>query len=191
MNKNFLWICISTLYVLHDHKFQENSVEQFLKELCWRNVSQSIFHFDQISNFKKGVFPRKKIESKLPVDMHIYTLCLSLLQNFLKFSWAVSVDLRWRTVSYSIFHFGQISMFKMGVTLRNKIESKFPVSMRIYTKCPSLLQSFMKFCWVVSEELRWQERQDWRTDWLTKGRIENITPSATRCMGYKIFDEVQ
>ena len=61
--KNFLWICISTLYVLHDHKFQENSVQQFLKELRSQNVSHSIFHFDQISNFKKGVFPRKKNKS--------------------------------------------------------------------------------------------------------------------------------
>ena len=25
----------------------------------------------------------------------------------------------------------------------------------------------MKFCQAVSEELRWQEKQDWRTEWLT------------------------
>ena len=39
------------------------------------NCFSSIFHFGQISKFKKGVTPRKKIESKFPVDMHIYTLC--------------------------------------------------------------------------------------------------------------------
>ena len=50
-----------------------------------------------------------------------------------------------------------------------EMESKFPVDMRIYTLCPSYLQSFTKFCWVVSEELRWQEKQDWLTDRLTDG----------------------
>ena len=49
------------------------------------------------------------------------------------------------------------------------MESKFSVDMRIYTLCPSYLQSFTKFCWAVSEELRYQEKQDWRTDWLTDG----------------------
>ena len=34
-------------------------------------------------------------------------------------------------------NFGQISMFKKGVTLRKNIESKFSVDMRIYTLCPS------------------------------------------------------
>ena len=28
--------------------------------------------------------------------------------------------------------------------------------MHIYTLCASILQSFTKFCWAVSEELRWQ-----------------------------------
>ena len=41
------------------------------------NCFSSIFHFRQISKFKKGVNPRKKMESKFPVDMHIYTLCPS------------------------------------------------------------------------------------------------------------------
>ena len=38
-----------------------------------------------------------------------------------------------------------------------------------FTLYHSLLQSFRKFCWTVSEELRWQEKQDWLTDWLTDG----------------------
>ena len=52
----------------------------------------------------------------------------------------------------SIFHFRQFSKFKKGVTPTKK--RQFPVDMRIYTLCPSQLQSFMKFCRAVSEELR-------------------------------------
>ena len=26
--------------------------------------------------------------------------------------------------------------------------------------------NYIKFYWAVSEELRWQEKQDWRIDWL-------------------------
>ena len=69
----------------------------------------------------------------------------------------------------SIFHFGQISKFKNGIIPRKRIESKFLVDLHIYTLCPSFLQSFTKFCWMASEELRWQEKQDWRTDLLTDG----------------------
>ena len=107
-----------------------------------------------MSKFKNGITLRKKMKSKFPVYMHIYTICPLLLQSFTKFCWAVSKELRWQTVLSSIFHFGQISKFKKGVTLRKKIESNFPVYMHIYTLFPSLLQSFTKFCWAVSEELR-------------------------------------
>ena len=48
----------------------------------------------------------------------------------------------------------QLRWAKKGVTPRKKMESQFPVDMRIYTLCPSYLQSFRKFCWAVSEELR-------------------------------------
>ena len=44
------------------------------------------------------------------------------------------------------------------------MESKFPEDMGIFMVCPSQLQGFTKFCWAVSEELRWQEKQDWLTD---------------------------
>ena len=154
------------------------------------------------------------MESKFPVDMHIYTFCPSLLQSFRKFCWADLVELCWQTVSVvsfifvkfrsskmgiaprtrnrikmshgyahlhimsfittkfqeillsgfrgvalthcfsSIFFFRQISNFKKSVIQRKKMESKFPVDMHIYTFCPSLLQSFRKFCWAVLEELR-------------------------------------
>ena len=52
--------------------------------------------------------------------------------------------------------------------------------MHIYMVCPSQLQSFMKFCWAVSEELH-----NWRTDWLTDRRVKTIIPFTTRCVGYK------
>ena len=58
------------------------------------NCFSSIIHFRQISKFKKSVIQIKKVESKFPVDMHIYTLCPSLLQRFRKFFWAVSEELR-------------------------------------------------------------------------------------------------
>ena len=49
------------------------------------NCFSSIFHFRQISKIKKSVIQRKKMESKFPVDMHIYNLCPLLLQSFRKF----------------------------------------------------------------------------------------------------------
>ena len=80
------------------------------------------------------------------------------------------------------------------------MESEFPVEMHIYMVSPSQLQSITKFCGAVSEELRWQEKQDWWTDWL-RDRSKTlyppqliawgikitwlIIPSATCCMGYK------
>ena len=69
---------ISTHYVLHNYKVSRNSFT---------------------SKYKRGVIPRKKMESKFPVDMHIYMVCPSQLQSFTKFCWAVSEELRWQTVS--------------------------------------------------------------------------------------------
>ena len=41
----------------------------------------------------------------------------------------------------------------------------------------------MKFCWAVSEELRWQDKQDGRTD----RRVKNIIPSPTHVWDIKMF----
>ena len=50
--------------------------------------------------------------------------------------------------------------------------------MHIYMVCPSQPQRFTKFCRVVSEDLHWQEKQDWRTDkltdWLTDGLVKKL-----------------
>ena len=73
------WIKISCGYA-HLHimsfittKFYEILLSGF-RGVALTNCDSSIFHFGQISKLKKGVTPRKKIESKLSVDMHIYIL---------------------------------------------------------------------------------------------------------------------
>ena len=63
--------------VLHNYKVSRNSIEQFFRGIVLTECFRSIFHFGQISKFKKGVIPRKKMESKFPVDMHIYMVCPS------------------------------------------------------------------------------------------------------------------
>ena len=70
-------------------KFLEILLSGF-REVALTNFFTSIFHFRQISKFKKSVTPRKKMESKFLVNMHIYTLGPSSLQSFTKFCRAVS-----------------------------------------------------------------------------------------------------
>ena len=78
MKSKFPVICTSTHYVLHYYKVSGNSVERFQRSCANKlHVLSIIFHFGEISKFKKGVTLRKKVESKFPVDMQIYTLCPS------------------------------------------------------------------------------------------------------------------
>ena len=75
INQHFLYIytwCFSLLQSFTKFCWA-NSVE-----LWWQTILSSIFHFGQISKFKKGHYFQKKFESKFPVDMHIYTLSPSL-----------------------------------------------------------------------------------------------------------------
>ena len=83
-------------------KFQDILFSGF-RGVALTNCFSSIFHFRQISKFKKSLIQRKKMESKFPVDMHIYTLCPSFLQSFRKFCQAVSEELRWQTVTVVFF----------------------------------------------------------------------------------------
>ena len=53
-------------------KFQEILLSGFRGDAL-TNCFRRIFHYGQIFKFKKVVTPRKKIESKFPVDMRIYT----------------------------------------------------------------------------------------------------------------------
>ena len=115
-NQHFLKKCLSTHYVPHNYKVSRNSNEQFQ---C------NIFHFHQITKFKKGHCSQKKIESKCPVDMHIYTLCPSLLQRFRKFDWAVSEVLRWPTVSVVSFIFVKFRSSKRAFFREKKWNPNF------------------------------------------------------------------
>ena len=151
---------------IHNYKVSRNSAERFQRSCSNKKIS-SIFHFGQISKFKKAVTPRKKMESKFPADMHIYTLCPSLLQSFKKFCWVVSEELRLQTVLSSIFHFGQISKFKKGVNSEKKNWIKISCGYAHLHIMSFITTKFHEIQWVVSEELGWQEKQDWWTDLLT------------------------
>ena len=128
-----------------------------------KNPVSSELHTILLPKFKRDINCSLKdqiIESKFPVDMHIYTLCPSLLQSFRKFCWAVSEELRWQTVLSSIFNFCQIFKLKKGIIPRKKMESKFPVDKRIYILCNykvsgNSVERFQRscaniLCWVVS-----------------------------------------
>ena len=126
-------------------KFHEILLSGF-RGVVLTNCFSSIFHFRQISKFKKGVTPRKKKGFKIScgyAHLHIMSFITTQFhENLLSGFRGVALT----NCSSSIFHFGLISKFKKGVTPRKKMESKFPVNMRIYTLCPSYLQSFTKFC---------------------------------------------
>ena len=83
MNKNFLWICLSTHYVLQycGTKFQEILLSGF-SGVALKNCF-SMFYFGQISKFKKGVIPIKKL------NQNFLWICASthyVLHNY-KVSW--------------------------------------------------------------------------------------------------------
>ena len=149
----------------------------------------SIFHFRQISKFKKGHCSQKKNWIRISygyAHLHIMSFITTKFQEIL-FSGFRGVALT--NCFSSIFHFGQISKFKKGVIQRNKLNQKFlwictsthyvlhyyKVSgnsvERFQRSCADKLfgvvSFILKFCWAVSEQLRKQEKQDWLTDWMT------------------------
>ena len=86
---------------MHIYRVCPSQPQSFTKFCALRGVVltiyfSSIFHFGNISKFKKGVIPRETIKSKFLGDMHIYMACPSQLQRFRKFSWPVSEELRWQ-----------------------------------------------------------------------------------------------
>ena len=97
------------------------------------NCFTSIFHFRQISKFKKGVNPREKMESKFPVDMHIYTLCPSYNYKFQEILLSRFRGVALTNCFSSIFHFHQISKFKKSVIQRKKMFFNDPAATEIYT----------------------------------------------------------
>ena len=94
MTQNFLLIRTSTQYALHN-----NRVTKFCwavsEELCLTNCFSSLFHFCKISKFERGFTPSKNNELEFPANLHIYTSCLSSLQNFTKICRAVSEEFHW------------------------------------------------------------------------------------------------
>ena len=117
-------------------KFQEILLSGF-RGVALTKCFSSIFHFGQISKFKKGVILRKKNWIKIScgyAHLHIMTFITIKFQEILMSGFS---RVALTNCFNSIFHFGQISKFKKGITPWKKIESKFPVDMRIYILCPS------------------------------------------------------
>jgi hypothetical protein len=83
---------------------------------------------------------------------------------YLQFSWKNANSKHQRPCSFrgvvltSCFSskFREISQVQRDITPTKFRRSKFPGNMHNYIWCPYYLPSFMKFCSVVSEELRWQ-----------------------------------
>ena len=101
----------------------------------------------------------KYIKSAFPVKMDIYTLVHYYKvsrTSIERIQWNCADKLFWGFVYFLILV--EFLNLKRDITPRKKIQSEFPVDMHIYTLSPSLLQSFRKLCWAVSEELRWQEK---------------------------------
>ena len=138
MNQNYLWICASTHYLLHYFKFLRNSVEHF-QELRWQTVFSNVsLILVKFLRSKRALLREKKNWIKIScgyAHLHIMSFIIT------KFHEIQLSGFRGAALSNcfsSIFHFGQISKFKRGVTPRKKkTESKFPVDMYIYTLCPS------------------------------------------------------
>jgi hypothetical protein len=102
------------------------------------------------------------VMAKFPGNMHTYIWCPYYLPSSMKFCSVVSEELHWQTASVVNFE------VQRGITPTKFRRSKFPGNMHNYIWCPYYLPSFMKFCSVVSEELRWQTV--WRTDRQTDRR---------------------
>ena len=153
--------------------------------------------------------------------MHIYTICPSLLQSFRKFCWAVSEELRWPTVSVVSFIFFKFRSSKRALFKEKKWNYNFLwictstyYVLHYYKVSGNSVEWFQRSCAnkkyssifhfgqiskflhyykVSGKSVEWfqrsctnkKNRTDWLTDWLTDGRVKNIIPSATRCMGYK------
>jgi hypothetical protein len=107
--------------------------------------------------------------------MHNYIWCPYYLPSFMKFCSVVSEELCWQAAS--VVNFGKFLSSKGHNS--HKIQAiKIPGNMHNYIWCPYYLPSFMKFCWVVSEELHWQTV--WQTDRWTDG-------TRTICLPTKVW----
>ena len=163
-------------------KFHEILLSGF-RGVALTNCFSSIFHFGQISKFKKGVIPRKKW------NQNFLWICTSThyVLHYNKVSgncWAVSEELRWQTVLSNIFHFGQISKFKKGVTLWKKNWIKI--------SCGYAHLHGMSFTTTKFHEILWRgfrgvglTRKTGQTDWLMD-RSKTLYPPQLVAWGIKI-----
>ena len=151
-------------------------------ELCWWTVLSSIFIFGQISKFKKGHFSQKKNWIKI-----FYGYAHLRIKSFIttKFQEILLRCLRGVALTNcfsSIFHFGQISKLKKGIIPRKKLNQNF---MWVCTSTHYVLH-YYKFHEILLRGFRVVAltRKTGLTDWQTDGRVKNIIPSATCCVGY-------
>ena len=94
------------------------------KELRWQTVLNSMFHFGQFFKFKKGVTRRKKLNQNFLWYAHLHGMPITTT----KFHEILLSGFRGVALTNcfsSIFHFGQISKFKTGVTPRNELNQNF------------------------------------------------------------------
>jgi hypothetical protein len=99
------------------------------------------------------ITPTKFRGSKFPGNMHNYIWCPYYLWSFMQFCSVVSEELCWQAASELYFVKIQV---QRGITPTKFRRSTFIDNMHNYIWCPYYLPTFMKFCSVVSEELRWQ-----------------------------------
>ena len=119
------------------------------EELCWQAASEVYFRKFQV---QMGISPTKFRRSKFPGNMH-YIWCPYYLPGFMKFCSVVSEELCWQAAS--VVYFGKFQV-QRGISPTKFRGSTFPGNMHNYIWCPYYLPSFIKFCSVVSEKLRWQ-----------------------------------
>ena len=110
--------------------------------------------------------------------MHNYIWCPYYLPSFMKFCSVVSEELCWQAASE--VYFGKF-LIQRGITPTKFRGTTFPGNMHNYIWCPYYLPSFMKFCSVVSEELRWQ------TVWRTDGQTDR---TKTICLPTKVGGDI-
>ena len=165
-NKNFLWICTSTKYILINNKVSRNFVGQF-RGVAITNRFSSKFNFGQISKFKRGIHvaPGKKIYIKISCKYaHLQSLSF-ITTKFHKILLSAFKGIALTNCFSRIFNFGQISTFKRGITPSKKMNQKFLIictSIHHVLNHNVLWNSFL-------EELRWHKNQDWLTNWRTDG----------------------
>ena len=117
------------------------------------------------------------MESKFPVDMHIYMICSSQLQSFMKLLRAVSEELRWQNFSEESFILAKFLSSKR-VLLREKKWIKISFG---YVHLHILSFINVKFQEILLSSFRGvaltiKKRTNGLTDWL-KDRSKTLNPS--------------